>query len=159
ALLADDSRRDSRAPLVVVDEITCLVLLAELRGMGIQATLLLPLVGDPADVEVIQSPEFRLGICVSRNERLSHAKNRELIEFVRDGLSLHIEAHARRIACEYVNLRSRIDFMLTQAVPECPRREREQWLTRTFRLSDTHDLSQQEPAHWRAVLAEATKML
>lgn len=154
-LAINQDRADGRIPLIIVDEITCLSILTKLKGGG---QLVFPLVPDFTAPRALIPPSFPLGICVSRNEGLGHAKRRsELVGFLRDALTNYIGGNAQGIAFFYIGLRNQIRRLLDRALPEIAVNERAEWLARTFRLDQEWlDL---EPHHWRAVLREAMRLL
>ena len=141
---------DGRIPLAFADEITCLSILAESKG---QAQLVFPLLPDMERCGLLKPPSFPLGLCLSRNERLGHAKKSELMGFVRDALPTYIACNAQSIALFYLELRRRIRVLLDSALPEAASAERDEWVARTFRLSSRW--LGLEPPYWRAVLLEA----
>ncbi len=149
-LLSNAVRSDGRIPLIVVDEVTCLSTLIKLEGRG---KLIFPLVSNPGDRELLVPPSFPLGLCVSRNERVGHAKRGELMSFIRDALPAYIRGNAQAIAHSYVALHNQVRRLVDRALPDCSSTERETWIARTFGL-DRASLSL-EPPHWRAVLYEA----
>jgi hypothetical protein len=149
-LIANEERADGRVPLIIVDEITCLSILIKLKGRG---RLVFPLVPNPEDRRAVIPPSFPLGLCVSRNERVRHAKKRELMSFIRDAFATYIEGNARSIAFSYLALRDQVKRMVDRAMPDCPSAEREEWVTRSFRLQ--RESLGLVPTHWRAVLQEA----
>lgn len=153
-LLNEAARSGERVPLIIVDEITCLSALVKLQG---RARLVFPLVPTQEDWGVLKPPSFPLGLCLSRNERIIHARRGELMNFIRDALPGYIHGNAQSIALYYVALRRKIKRLVDLALPGSNPTEREAWLTRTFCL-DRAALNL-EPPHWRAVLEEAIAIL
>ncbi len=139
-----------RLPVIFADEITCLVILVKLAGA---AELVFPLVPDHDDQRIAIPPSFPLGLCVSRNERVGHAKKGELMDFLRDALPSYIEGNAQSIAYSYLALRDHIRRLVGRAMPNSPNEVREEWVARSFRMRP-HFLTML-PHHWRAVLLEA----
>jgi hypothetical protein len=138
-----------RLPVIFADEITCLLILIRLEET---AELVFPLVPDHDDHRIAIPPSFPLGLCVSRNERLEHAKKGELIGFLRDALPSYIEGNSQSIAYSYVALRDSIRGLVERAMPHSPNEVREEWLARSFRTGPQY--LTMLPPHWRAVLFE-----
>jgi hypothetical protein len=138
-----------RLPVIFADEITCLLILIRLRET---AELVFPLVSNPKDRRIAIPPSFPLGLCVSRNERLEHARKGELIGFLRDALPSFIEGNAQSIAYSYVALRDSIRGLVERAMPRSSNEVREEWLARSFRTDPRYFTML--PLHWRAVLLE-----
>jgi len=147
-------RTNRRVPLIIVDEITCLAILRRLEHQG---ELVFPLVPNLKDRKTLIPPSFPLGICVSRNEHVGHAKKNELMAFIQDALPSYIEGNAESIAFSYVALHNRIGELVKQALPKHPEHEQEEWLCRTFSLP--HEMLALQPAHWRVVLQRSVDML
>jgi hypothetical protein len=154
ALQSAELRRDGKVPLAIVDEITCLSILLKLNGEG---RLLFPLTPNPGERRVLIPPSFPLGICVSRNEDVGHARKRELMVFLGDALSAHILGDAANIARGYLALRSQITRLVRLALPLVGEAERTAWVDRTFSLGES-DADIHAP-HWRAVLRAAKRSL
>jgi hypothetical protein len=149
-LAATKSRTGRYLPFAIVDEVTCLRILINLEGRG---RLIFPLVPDHTDHSAPIPPSFPLGMCVSRNERLGHAKKSELMTFIRDGLTTYINGNALNIAFYYLALRNQIKRLVETAMPEYSKSDRDEWLEKSFRLRPEY--LNVLPPHWRAVLQEA----